>query len=101
MLDSTWRLAVEPVTPPGAVYVTEPFAAAIALSARDDFGCDYVGHMPAAKDFGRLRMYRLRWLRRLHHHEHHIKGSDPLYVRRRGPLEPEPRDEQRKAAVER
>jgi hypothetical protein len=22
--------------------------------------CDYVGHMPAAKDFGRLRMYRLR-----------------------------------------
>ena len=24
------------------------------------FACDYVGHMPAAKDFGRLRMYRLR-----------------------------------------
>ena len=65
---------VEPVTPPGAVYVTEPFAAAIALSARDDFGCDYVGHMPAAKDFGRLRMYRLRWLRRLHHHRTPHKG---------------------------
>lgn len=51
---------IEPVTPPGAVYVTEPFAAALALDGGDGFGCDYVGHMPAAKDFGRLRMYRLR-----------------------------------------
>ena len=50
---------IEPVTPPGAVYVTEQFAAALALDAREEFGCDYVGHMPAAKDFGRLRMYRL------------------------------------------
>jgi class 3 adenylate cyclase/tetratricopeptide (TPR) repeat protein len=51
---------IEPVTPPGAVYVTEPFAAAVALDGRKKFNCDYVGHMPAAKDFGRLRMYRLR-----------------------------------------
>ncbi len=51
---------IEPVTPPGAVYVTEPFAAALALDGGDEFDCDYVGHMPAAKDFGRLRMYRLR-----------------------------------------
>jgi hypothetical protein len=51
---------VEPVTPPRAVYVTEPFAAALVLTGRDDLACDYVGHMPAAKDYGRLRMYRLR-----------------------------------------
>ena len=51
---------IEPVTPPAAVYVTEPFAAALALEAEGDFACDYVGHMPAAKDYGRLRMYRLR-----------------------------------------
>ena len=51
---------IEPVTPPGAVYVTEPFAAALFLDERHDFLCDYVGHMPAAKDYGRLRMYRLR-----------------------------------------
>ena len=50
---------IEPVTPAGAVYVTEPFAAALEL-AGSRFTCDYVGHMPAAKDFGRLRMYRLR-----------------------------------------
>ena len=51
---------IEPVTPPGAVYVTEPFAAALVLAERSEFTCDYVGHMKAAKDYGRLRMYRLR-----------------------------------------
>ena len=51
---------IEPVTPPGAVYVTEPFAAALVLDPHGDFVCDYVGHMAAAKDYGRLRMYRLR-----------------------------------------
>jgi tetratricopeptide (TPR) repeat protein len=50
---------IEPVTPAGTVYVTEAFAAALEL-ADDRFASDYVGHMPAAKDFGRLRMYRLR-----------------------------------------
>jgi Adenylate and Guanylate cyclase catalytic domain len=51
---------IEPVTPPGVVYVTEAFAAALTLAGDDRFGCDYVGHMPAAKGYGRLRMYRLR-----------------------------------------
>ena len=51
---------IEPVTPPGAVYVTEPFAAALVLDGRPEFVCDYVGHMAAAKDYGHLRMYRLR-----------------------------------------
>jgi hypothetical protein len=51
---------IEPVTPPGGVYVTEPFAAALVLDGRDEFVCDYVGHMAAAKDYGPLRMYRLR-----------------------------------------
>ena len=50
---------MEPVTPPGAVLVTEPFAAALELSGCTDLGCEYVGHLPAAKDYGRLRMYAL------------------------------------------
>lgn len=50
---------IEPVTPPGAVFATEPFAAALELE-RSRFGFDYVGHVPAAKDYGRLRMYRVR-----------------------------------------
>jgi len=51
---------IEPITPPGAVYVTEPFAAALVLAGCIRFTCDYVGHMPLAKSYGRLRMYRLR-----------------------------------------
>jgi class 3 adenylate cyclase len=49
---------IEPVTPPGSVFVTESFAAALVLE-NSRFTCDYVGHIPAAKDLGRLRMYRL------------------------------------------
>lgn len=51
---------IEPVTPPGTVYVTEQFAAALELAQRSELGCDYVGTMPAAKDYGHFRMYRLR-----------------------------------------
>ena len=54
---------IEPVTPTGAVYVTEAFAAALEVSGAADIGCDYVGHLPAAKDYGRLRMYRI-WRRK-------------------------------------
>jgi tetratricopeptide (TPR) repeat protein len=50
---------IEPVTPEGEVFVTEPFAAALALGA-EDFACDYVGDVPAAKGFGNLRMCVLK-----------------------------------------
>jgi class 3 adenylate cyclase len=50
---------LEPVTPPGEVYVTDAFAAALELAGVDDLACDYVGHLPGAKDIGRMRMHRL------------------------------------------
>lgn len=50
---------VEPVTPPGQVYVTEPMAAAIELSCGDDFVCRYVGRMTLPKNYGSERIYRL------------------------------------------
>ena len=50
---------IEPVTPPGEVFVTEPFAARLALGP-GDFACDYVGQVPAAKGYGTMRMYNLR-----------------------------------------
>ena len=50
---------MEPVTPPGELYVTEPFAAALALDPAQEFACDYVGRHPAAKDYGVLPMYVL------------------------------------------
>jgi hypothetical protein len=51
---------IEPITPAGTVYVTEAFAAALVLAGNSEFTCDYVGHMAAAKGYGKLRMYRLR-----------------------------------------
>lgn len=50
---------IEPVTPPGDVYVTEPFAAMIALQAPDRFRCRYVGQVDLAKKYGAFPMYRL------------------------------------------
>lgn len=50
---------IEPVTPPGDVYVTEPFAAMIALHAPERFHCRYVGQVDLAKKYGTFPMYRL------------------------------------------
>ena len=50
---------IEPVTPPGEVYVTEQFAARLALQP-NGYVCDYVGQVPAAKSYGTMRMYHLR-----------------------------------------
>jgi adenylate cyclase len=51
---------LQPNTPAGEVYVTEAFAALLALSRPTDLSCDYVGMMNAPKGYGRLRTYLLR-----------------------------------------
>jgi class 3 adenylate cyclase len=51
---------VEPGTPEGEVYVTHPFAALAELEGRGRWSCQYVGIVPAAKNYGRLPMYLLR-----------------------------------------
>jgi hypothetical protein len=50
---------IEPVTPIGCAYVTESFAAALALDGHDGFACDYVGTTSAAKGYGSMRMFLL------------------------------------------
>ncbi|WP_156678716.1 adenylate/guanylate cyclase domain-containing protein [Sphingomonas profundi] len=50
---------IEPVTPPGAVFVTEPFAAMLMLEAPDRFVTRYVGRIELAKGAGSAPMYRL------------------------------------------
>jgi class 3 adenylate cyclase len=54
---------VEPIVPPGDVYVTEPFAAVLAATEAEGFETEYVGVLPLHKDYGEHRMYRLarRW----------------------------------------
>ncbi|TDR89019.1 adenylate/guanylate cyclase domain-containing protein [Enterovirga rhinocerotis] len=50
---------VEPIAPPGGVYVTEPFAAVLAASDAVGFATEYVGVVPLPKRYGEHRMYRL------------------------------------------
>jgi Tetratricopeptide Repeats-Sensor/Adenylate and Guanylate cyclase catalytic domain len=51
---------MEPVAPEGLVYVTEAFAALIALERDTSLSCEYVGIVPAAKHYGSFRMYVLK-----------------------------------------
>ena len=51
---------IEPITPEGCVYVTETFAAMLALHNAGEFSCDYAGNTEMAKHYGRLRMFLLR-----------------------------------------
>jgi hypothetical protein len=51
---------IEPGTPSGEVYVTEHFAALVALDGIDGARLEYVGHVPTAKDYGAFPMYVLR-----------------------------------------
>jgi len=50
---------LEPCTPVGSVYVTEPFAALLSMEAAGTYRCEYVGNHPLPKNFGRIRMYHL------------------------------------------
>ncbi|HZB70690.1 MAG TPA: adenylate/guanylate cyclase domain-containing protein, partial [Acidimicrobiales bacterium] len=59
-VEVTRTARIEPRTPEGDVYVTDPFAALIALEQPDDLSCQYVGHIPTAKDYGTFPMYVLK-----------------------------------------
>jgi class 3 adenylate cyclase len=50
---------LEPRTPEGSVYVTDAFAALLALDVDDGVQCQFVGHIPAAKNYGTFPMYSL------------------------------------------
>jgi adenylate cyclase len=51
---------IEPRTPEGDVYVTDPFAALLTLEDETALTCEYVGHIPTAKGFGTFPMYVLK-----------------------------------------
>lgn len=55
----TQTARLEPCTPVGSVYVTEPFAALISIEAAGEYRCEYVGNHPLPKNFGKIRMYHL------------------------------------------
>jgi class 3 adenylate cyclase len=50
---------IEPVTPSGSVYVTEPFAAVLEMQKDHPFDCNYVGKIALPKGYGIYPLYRL------------------------------------------
>ena len=54
---------IEPVAPPGMIFVTEAFAARLAVERPEGYALEYAGELELAKHFGRFRLYSLRTLR--------------------------------------
>jgi class 3 adenylate cyclase len=50
---------VEPATPPGSVYVTEPFAAILEMDGGQHFRTNFVGTLQLPKGYGAFRIYHL------------------------------------------
>lgn len=57
-LHVTRAARLEPVTPPGAIYVTQPFARALA-DEDPSLVCEYVGELITPKNFGVMSAYRV------------------------------------------
>ena len=56
----TQTARMEPITPPGTVYVSEAFAATLAERAESRCVCEYMGRLQLAKGHGESRIYRLQ-----------------------------------------
>jgi class 3 adenylate cyclase len=50
---------IEPITPPGRVYASEPFAALTTGMGITEFVCEYVGRQPLAKGYGTFPTYHV------------------------------------------
>ena len=53
----SWAARIEPITPPGVVYMSEPFAALSSLSEDSSTEYVFVGHLPLAKGYGVRPLY--------------------------------------------
>jgi len=56
----TQTARIEPRTPEGEIYTTQPFAALAILSGDRSFDTKYVGTLPTAKDYGEFPLFALR-----------------------------------------
>ena len=55
-----WAARIEPITPPGQVYASQPFAALIKAQEIPSIRCDYVGQVPLAKRYGDFPLYHVQ-----------------------------------------
>ncbi len=50
---------IEPITPPGMIYVSEAFAGTLVASGARGYRLEYIGTLALAKAYGESRIYRL------------------------------------------
>ncbi|MEO8847578.1 MAG: adenylate/guanylate cyclase domain-containing protein, partial [Casimicrobiaceae bacterium] len=50
---------IEPITPPGMIYVSEAFAGTLVASGERGYRLEYIGMLALAKAYGESRIYRL------------------------------------------
>ncbi len=67
---------IEPITPPGMIFVTELLAARLMLDATQRFSLDYVGELELAKRYGSYRLFSLRAVERRRPASHVAVGID-------------------------
>jgi class 3 adenylate cyclase len=58
--DVTKTARIEPVTPPGEIFGTEPFVAMLELEGEGWANFEYAGTLSSAKNFGAFRMFHIR-----------------------------------------
>lgn len=58
--DVTKTARIEPITPPGEVFGTEPFVAMLEIEGEGWSTFEYAGTIPSAKNFGAFRMFHVR-----------------------------------------
>ena len=56
----TQAARIEPRTPEGEIYTTQPFAALAMLTGDRSYDTQYVGTLPTAKDYGEFPLFALR-----------------------------------------
>jgi class 3 adenylate cyclase len=55
-----WAARIEPITPPGQVYASQPFAALVKAQDVSSVRCEYVGQVPLAKRYGDFPLYHVQ-----------------------------------------
>lgn len=58
--DVTRTARIEPVTPPGEIFGTEPFVAMLELEGEGWARFKYAGTIPSAKNYGAFRMFHIK-----------------------------------------
>lgn len=58
--DVSLAARIEPITPPGSIYVSSNFACQLALSNSDEFRCEYIGQMALHKNRHKIPLFSLQ-----------------------------------------